>query len=181
MEQGSEKYNKVLDILRNSKPVLESTDKIENEVIKRISKDKERKPDFLNIIDFLFGWVYIGWVRSGLIAASFLLVFFFIWQQNIILKRIDLLNRQTIIEKAETISNPASEVERGIMMYKLSGGRLPYRNITISDRQMKQLLDSVYDLQVKYKDLIKLIEDDPALKSSIAKKLKELNQKKTKI
>jgi hypothetical protein len=181
MEQESEKYKKVLEILRNSKPVLNSTDDIENEVIKRISKVKKQGLNLLNIIDFLFGWVYIGWVRNGLITASVLLVMFFIWQQSIILNRIDLLSRQTIIENGETISNSASEVERGIMMYKLSGRRLPSHNIIISDRQMKQLLDSVYDLQTKYKDLIKLIEDDPELKSSIEKKLKEHNQQKTKI
>jgi len=181
MEQESEKYKKVLEILRNSQPVLDSTDDIENEVIKRISKINEPRPNLLNLIDFLFGWVYIGWVRNGLITASVILVMFFIWQQSIILKRIDLLSRQAIIENVETISNPASEVERGIMMYKLSGRRLPSRNLTISEKQMNQLLDSVNELQTKYKDLIKLIEDDPELKSSIEKKLKEHNQKKTKI
>jgi len=181
MEVESEKYKKVLEILSNSKPVLNSTYDIENEVIKRISKVNQPGPNLLNLIDFLFGWVYIGWVRNGLITASVLLVMFFIWQQSIILNRIDLLSRQTIIENGETISNSASEVERGIMRYKLSGRKLPSHNLIISDRQMKQLLDSVYELQTKYKDLIKLIEDDPELKNSIEKKLKELNQQKTKI
>ncbi len=181
MEQESGKYKKVLEILRNSKPVLNSTEDIENEVIKRILKVNKHGLNLLNIIDFLFGWVYIGWIRNGLITASVLLVMFFIWQQSIILNRIDLLSRQTIIENAETISNPASEVERGIMMYKITGRRLPSHNLTISEKQMNQLMDSVYELQVKYKDLIKLIEDDPELKSSIEKKLKDHNQQKTKI
>ncbi len=181
MEQESGKYKKVLEILRNSKPVLNSTEDIENEVIKRILKVNKHGLNLLNIIDFLFGWVYIGWIRNGLITASVLLVMFFIWQQSIILNRIDFLSRQTIIENAETISNPASEVERGIMMYKITGRRLPSHNLTISEKQMNQLLDSVYELQVKYKDLIKLIEDDPELKSSIEKKLKDHNQQKTKI
>jgi len=177
----SEKYKKVLDILRNSKPVLNSTDEIENEVIKRISRVRVQGPDFQSIIDFLFGWVYIGWVRNGLVTASVLLVMFFIWQQSIILKRIDIISRQTIIENTEVSSTPASEVERGIMIYKLSGRKLPSRNLTISEKQMNQLLDSVNALQTKYKDLIKLIEDDPELKSSIEKKMKEHNQQKTKI
>jgi hypothetical protein len=177
----SEKYRKILDILRSSKPVLNSTDEIENEVIKRISMLKKQEPVFLNLIDFLFGWVYIGWVRNSLITASVFLVIFFIWQQSIILNRIDLLSRQTVFENAEFVTTTASEVERGIMMYKITGRRLPSHNLTISEKQMNQLLDSVYELQVKYKDLIKLIEDDPELKSSIEKKLKEHNQQKTKI
>jgi hypothetical protein len=177
----SEKYKKVLDILRNSKPVLNSTDEIENEVIKRISKVKVQEPAFLNLIDFLFGWVYIGWVRNSLITASVFLVIFFIWQQSIILNRIDLLTRQTVFENTEFVSNPASEFKRGKMMYKITGHKLQSHDLTISEKQMNQLLDSVYELQVKYKDLIKLIEDDPELKSSIEKKLKEHNQPKTKI
>ena len=46
---------------------------------------------------------------------------------------------------------------------------------------MEQLLDSVNDLQVKYKELINIINEDPELKNSIGKKLIEHNQQKTKI
>lgn len=177
----SDKYNKVLNILKNSKPVLNSNEDIENEVIKRISKVSQAKLNPSDFFDFLFGWVYISWVRRSLITASVLLVIVFVWQQSIILKQIDFLSKQTIITNEENIFSPDDAIEKGIMMYKLSGRRFPLRNITIPEKQMNQLLDSVYDLQVKYKDLIKLIDNDPELKSSIEKKLKEHNQQKTKI
>jgi hypothetical protein len=177
----SEKYKKVLNILKESKPVLNTTQDIENEVIRRISKGDHQKLSISEIIEFLFGWVYIGWVRQSLITVSVLLVVVFIWQQSIILKRIDYISRQTIINNNEMVPNTAEEIGKGIMMYKLSGRRFPSRNITISEKQMNQLLDSVHELQVKYKDLIKLIDDDPELKNSIEKKLMEHNQQKTKI
>ncbi|MDO9339669.1 MAG: hypothetical protein Q7T72_03985 [Bacteroidales bacterium] len=49
---------------------------------------------------------------------------------------------------------------------------------TISEKQMKELLESVNKLQIKYKDLENLIEEDPELKKLIKKKLIENNRTK---
>jgi hypothetical protein len=54
--------------------------------------------------------------------------------------------------------------------------RFPSKNITISERQMKELIESVNELQLKYKDLENLIEEDPELKKMIEKKLIENNR-----
>jgi len=43
---------------------------------------------------------------------------------------------------------------------------------------MKELLESVNELQIKYKDLENLIEEDPELKKLIEKKLIENNSTK---
>ncbi len=43
---------------------------------------------------------------------------------------------------------------------------------------MKELLESVNELQIKYKDLENLIEEDPELKKLIKKKLIENNRTK---
>jgi signal recognition particle subunit SEC65 len=63
-------------------------------------------------------------------------------------------------------------------VYKNSGRLFPSKTITISERQMKELLESVKELQIKYKDLEKLIEEDPGLKKNIEKKLIENNRTK---
>jgi hypothetical protein len=174
----SEKYNKVLNILRKSKPVLNSTEDIEREVLRRISKIHQSEFIISDIIDFLFGWIYIGWVRKTLVTASVVLVIVFVYQQGIILKQINYLSRQTIVIDGETASPPAYEIDKLIMTYKLSGRRFPSQSITISDKQMKQLLESVNELQVKYNDLKNLIEDDPELKKLIEKKLIENSRTK---
>ena len=174
----SEKYNKVLYILRKSKPVLSSADDIEREVIKKVSGVHQSEIILSDIVDILFGWVYIGWVRRSLIAASFVLVAVFIYQQGVILKQIDYLSRQTIMVDGENSSNPANELEKRLMMYRLSGHRFPSQNITISEKQLNQLLESVNELQLKYNDLKNLIEDDTELKKLIEKKLIENNRAK---
>jgi len=173
MKPESEKYNKVLEILRKSKPLLSSTEDIENKVVARISRIPGSEITLTGIIDFMFGWVYIGWVRRSLIAASMVLVMVFIYQQSVVLKRINYLNRQIVIIEGETTTTPADEIERRIMIYKLSGRILPSNRLIISEKQLDQLLESVTELQGKYKDLLNLIQEDPELKNYIEKKLKE--------
>jgi hypothetical protein len=129
-------------------------------------------------LDFLFSWVYIGWVRRSLIAASVALVAIFVYQQGVILKRIDFLSRQTIVIGKENISDQTDQVEKILMNYKNEVRKLPLRTVTISEKQMNELIESVNELQLKYKDLEKLIEDDPEIKKLIEKKLNEINRTK---
>jgi hypothetical protein len=117
-------------------------------------------------------------VRRTLITASVVLVIVFVYQQGIILKQINYLSRQTIVIDGETASSPAYQIEKMIITYKLSGKRFPSQSITISDKQMKQLLESVNELQIKYNDLKNLIEDDPELRKLIEKKLIENSRTK---
>ena len=173
MKQEREKYNKILNILRKSKPVLDSTEDIEREVMNRISGVHQSRFVLSDVIDFLFGWVYIGWVRRSLITASVILVMIFVYQQGIILNQVNFLSRQIIVMEGETNPIPASEIGKGIMMYKISGRRLPSQNITISEKQMKLLLESMNELEDKYEDLLNLIEENPDLKEYIEKKLME--------
>jgi hypothetical protein len=178
MKPESEKYIEVLNLLRKSKPLLASTKDIESVVIKRITKTNHNGFSSSEIIDFLFGWVYIGWVRRTLITASIVLIMVFIYQQSIILKRIDVLSRQTVVIGKESTMSTADEIEKLLIVYKNSGRILPSKTITISERQIKDLLESVNELQIKYRDLEKLIEEDPELKKMIEKKLMENNRTK---
>jgi hypothetical protein len=181
METESKKYDKVLNILRKSRPVLDSTEDIEREVIKRISETQKSKLDLSDIIDFIFGWVYIGWVRRSLITASVLLVMVFVWQQGVILRRIDFLSRQTVNIGRENLTKPEDEIEKVLTMYKNSGRKFPYKTIKLTEQQMKEMLESINELQNKYKDLENLIEEDPMLKKYIEEKLQENNRLKTKL
>lgn len=178
MKPESEKYNKVLNILRNSKPQLDSTEDIEREVINKIARAHQNRLNFSEVVDFLFGWVYIGWVRRSLITASIGLVLVFVFQQGIILKRIDILSKQTVVIDKENVQTPAAEIEKLLTEYKNSGRRFPSKTITITESEMQELLESVNELQIKYKDLENIIEGDPELKKLIEKKLIENNRTK---
>jgi hypothetical protein len=173
MKPESEKYNKILNLLRESKPVLDSTEDIEREVIRKITVMNRSRLNLSEVLDFLFGWVYIGWVRRSLIAACVALVLIFVYQQGIILQRIDKISRQTIITDKENMLSPSDEIEKMLTNYKNLGRKFPSKTINISEKQMKQLLESVKELQIRYKDLEDIIESDPDLKRIIEKKLLE--------
>jgi sulfur transfer protein SufE len=67
------------------------------------------------------------------------------------------------------------------MLLKHFGNRLPSQNVTISKEQMDTLLESVNDLQTRYRDLINLIEEDPELKKYLGNKMTEMNRSKIKL
>jgi hypothetical protein len=178
MKPESEKYQKIVNLLRESKPVLDSTEDIEREVIKRISRTNLYRSYFSMAVDFLFSWVYIGWVRRALITASVLLVLIFVFQQGVILKRIDVLSRQTVLIDREKGSTQVDNIDKLLLEYRNSGRRFPSKTITISEKQMQELLESVDELKLKYKDLENIIESDPELKKIIENKLIENNRLK---
>ena len=173
MKPESEKYQKILNLLKESRPELGSTDDIEKAVIGRISKVNYPGSYFSETVDFLFSWVYIGWVRRALISASVILVLIFVLQQGVILKRIDMLSRQTILNNSEKVSPRIDEIDKLLTEYKNWGRKFPSKTITISEKQMQELLESVNELKLKYKDLENIINSDPELQKMIQKKLIE--------
>lgn len=181
METESEKYKKVLGILRKSEPELSSTSVIQRIVISRISRKTNASSINGELIDILFGWIYIGWVRRSLITASVMLVIVFVWQQSVILKQINFLSNQIIVTREETIQSPAQQAEKLLTMYKSSTKGFTSRNVTISEKQLNQLLESVNELKVQYKELIELIDENPELRKYIEDKLVEKNSAKTKL
>jgi hypothetical protein len=181
MEKNREKPDRIINLLRNSKPILDSTFDIERAVIQNISGRNQAGTAYSNIIDFLFGWVYIGWVRKSLITASIILVAFFVWQQGTIIKQINYLSSQPVMIESESRSFQTGFSDNKVMMLRIFGKKLPSQSITISKEQMDTLLESVNDLQTKYRDLINIIEEDPELKKYLESKLTEINRTKVKL
>jgi len=179
MKPEKRKYDKIVEMLRTSKPTLNSAEEIEREVIRRIENTSSMKSGLTEMLGFLFGWVYIGWVRRSLITASIVLVMIFVYQQGMILKRIDVISRQTIVSSRESEISPSNEIERILMNYRNPLRKFPSKNTTISEKQMQELLEYVKELQLKYKDLEDLIEGDPELKSMIERKLRDINNTKS--
>jgi hypothetical protein len=99
------------------------------------------------------------------------LVLIFVYQQGTILKRIDILSRQVVIKNNSNNPISAEEIEKLLTIYKNSGKKFPSKSIDISDKQINELIESLDELRVKYKDLENLIESDPELKRMIEQKL----------
>ncbi len=174
MISENEKYRKVLNILQQSGPKLKGMETIEENIIREIRKAGNRQRSFQDLIESLFSWIYIGWVRRSLVTASVLLVMFFVYQQTMILRGVNTINKRTIISEKEIFQISNDEIDKQLMMLKLTGRKISASELRISGKKLEQLIDSYNDLQEKYRDLVKIIEEDPALKAYIEKKLYEV-------
>jgi hypothetical protein len=176
MKTKDENYNKLINLLRESRIKLDSPEEIEAGVIKRISDTRHSAFNIDNVVNFLFGWVYIGWIRRSLIAASVLLILIFVYQQGVILRQINYLSRRTIVTEVPAYEFSPGDFEKELMILRFTGRKLPSGKIKISQKQLEQLLESANELQDKYRDLINLIDSDPKLKKYVEKKLNEKNR-----
>jgi hypothetical protein len=167
MEEDNEKYRKIVNALRRSRPVPDSFFDIEMAVLESVSKKEKRG----SIMDFIFGWVHIGWVRRSLIAASFLLLGFFIWQQNNILNQIDHLGRQMRLNDKVTTYDPAGALERKQLLYRLTEEMDQSGRVMIPEDELNRLLDTLNDIRMRYRDIMDLIEGDPELKKMVEEKI----------
>jgi DNA-binding ferritin-like protein len=178
MGMEKNKYERILHLLKKSRPVLNESDDIEERVINEIRKSTEKRHEDFNLLNYLFGWVYIGWVRSTLVTVSVFLVGLFIYQQSLILKRIENLENQTRAPGSQFVTFSPSGTVGKMTLDRLTTFRLKARRIHLSGKQLEELIESYNELDNKYKDLVRLIENDPELKKMLDEKLSEKNKKK---
>jgi hypothetical protein len=181
MEQVNEKYERVLKFLKQAKPVLDSTDQIEEKVMESISRDRNQGRDLSEFIDFIFGWTYIAWVRRSLITASAFLVLVFVFQQSLIMNQINNLSRQIDTYEKDASGVSSENLNRRMLMYRLSDKRFPLVKKSESEKQLEKLFRSIDEFEKEYNDLHNMIEQDPELKKLIEKKLSEITESKIKL
>lgn len=177
MSAENEKYKRMIDILRVSKPDLPDPQRTESEIIDKIKLEAQKTGMVSDLIESLFGWVYIGWVRRSLIGVAGLLLVVFIYQQASILNQVKNLNDKVVSIGNLQVSGFSSDYDRKLTFYKISTSLNRKSRIKISDAQIEELLNSYEDLQVRYKDLLRIIDENPELKKYIEKKLNEEDSK----
>lgn len=173
MDQGSEKYEKLMGVLKNSIPNAGiSADFITEKVLKSITS---RKKSVQGLTDVIFGWVYIGWLRRSLAVASLLLIIVFIVQQRSMMNQIADLRSQIILNDKISTYDPYWSLElKKLMQRELKSGL-----ILMPESDLNNLIDSLRTLNRKYYDIMHFIEMNPELKKSVQKELK--NHSKTRL
>lgn len=171
MDNGDKKYEMVLNVLKKSKPELMDAEAFSDKIIKLLQEEKSKISLQELIIEFLFGWVYIGWVRRSMVAVALSVILLFGYQQALILRRINDLSDQKVTNGKTTMTSLTDEFSDKILLYRISGKKLTDGKINISEKEIDRLIKSVNRLQVKYQDIIYLIENDPELKKYIEAKM----------
>lgn len=181
MSDGKNKYEKVVKIIRESLPVLPHPELIENAVIDRIRSRESYSTRLTGFIETVFGWIYIGWVRKSFIGAALVIFAVFVYQQADILRSVRSLEKEVVSIKSGQPSLNVRDLERRLTIFKISSKIGSERKIEINESQLKEFVDSYKNLELKYENLNRMIEEDTLLKKYFEKKFEEAEQNRSKI
>lgn len=176
MSADYNKYEQIVNLLKKSKPVFTESEAVTENVIRQIQSDKSSVNWYELVIEYIFGWVYIGWVRRSMIAVSFAVIILFGFQQSLIIKRISNLSEQRIQNGEPVMTGFAEEISSKMMIYRITGKRITSEKMTASKKEIDDMINSINKLQVKYRDLLKIIENDPQLKKYLEGRMNEINK-----
>jgi hypothetical protein len=178
MTTEDKKYEQVLNVLKKSKPVFRNAEAISDKVIEQLTEEKSKAGLPELIIEYLFGWTYIGWVRRSMIVAAVSIALLFGYQQVLILRKINELSGQRIQNGTLFMTSMKDEVTDKMRIFKISGRKVTDGEISASKEQIDEMIKSINKLQIKYKDIINLIENDPELKKYVENRMKEIEKNK---
>ena len=176
MEPESTKYRAVIELLKRSVPEPEGMEAMTERILRKAVKPAA-VPSFTDrLADVLFGWAYVGWVRRSLVAVSFAVMAFFIFQQYVIIKKINSIDRQIVYTDGRFSQQPSGSVNALLMKGSALGSNSA--KASLSKKQLEEAIKSLNEIEKKYSDILKIIESDPVLKEYIRKNLDDNSRKK---
>jgi len=181
MSDGNNKYEKVVKIIRESLPAFPHPELIEDAVIEKIRTKDQFSAGINGLIDTAFGWIYSGWVRRSFIGAALILFAVFVYQQADLLRSVRSLEREVVTITHEQPLLNVRDLERRLTIFKISSKIGPERKIEINESQLKEFMDSYKNLELKYENLNRMIQEDTLLKKYFEKKFEEIEKNKSKI
>ena len=181
MDQEQEKYDKVMNVLRKSKPDAGDTEQFSEKVLSRIQKESTSVSLQELIYEFIFGWVYIGWMRRSMVTAAIFTILFFGYEQAVILKRMNDFSGQFIIHSGSVRTTLPVDFSDKLRFVRLYGRKAAEGRLTFSEKDIDTFIESVNDTKKQYKDVLDIINSDPQLKSYFEDKMNKTEQVKPKI
>ena len=113
-----------------------------------------------------------------MIAAAVCMTLLFGFQQVLILKKINELSGQRIQDGNLFRTSAKTEISDKIRVFRFSRKKIADEERSVSKEEIDEMIKSINKLQVKYKDIIDLIEDDPELKNYVETRMKEIGKNK---
>jgi hypothetical protein len=177
--QEEKDYRKLVEALRKSEPDTGSTSGIEMAVMEAIAQKKAKLTTGERISEFLFGWMDVPWVRRSLIAASFALLGFFVWQQNDIIRQINDLNLSLKNNNRMIRYDPSAAMEKRQSLIRFSRDRS--RGYYVQEEDLLRLVDSLNLMNIRYRKLMEILNDNPELKKNVEEQFDKNMQPRIKL
>ena len=149
----TDKYSKVIEVLKGSKPVLANKEKLTDDVMRRIQEPVEKFTFHEKLSNYLFGWADIGWIRGTMAIAASVFIGIFIVQQVIITDRVNTLEKQ-LIRTVNTINTqePDLGIMQKVLLNMVTKDQMIEDSITISRSDLEDLLNSYLELEQNHEN-----------------------------
>jgi hypothetical protein len=182
MAEEQEKFEKLVKMLKKSPPVISNPDRISENVIMKIRQERTKVSVPELFYEFIFGWVYVGWMRRSMITAAICLMLFFGYQQAVLMRKVDSLASMSVVGANDQQAGTVIRLDARFKIYTLLGSRAFEQKMGLSEKkELDKFIESVNDLQEQYKDVFRMIETDPMAKKYIDDRLKKEGTVKPKI
>ncbi|NLJ42706.1 MAG: hypothetical protein GX431_03545, partial [Bacteroidales bacterium] len=103
-----------------AKPALPHPELLENVVIERIRSKDNRSTMLTGLIEAVYGWIYVGWVRRSFISAALAIFAVFVYQQANILRSVRSLQKEVVSIRSGQPSVNVRDLERKLTLFKIS-------------------------------------------------------------
>jgi hypothetical protein len=181
MAGEQERYEKLIRILKRSVPEISDPDGFYDNIFRRIQKDRTEISFRERVYEFVFGWVYIGWMRRIMVTAALAIVVFLGIEQAITIKRINNLSGQIYVNNGSVRTTLPEDFSNKMRLIRLYGSKAAESKIPVSEKDIDRFIESVNDLQTRYKDVLEIINSDPELKKYYEEKINKTSQAKPKM
>ncbi|MCB9013480.1 MAG: hypothetical protein H6539_05515 [Bacteroidales bacterium] len=148
MENTEDKYRRLIDRLRENKPELEGADDLTDSIMRKIRRESEKGMNPGDILNWLFAWAGIPWLRNSLTAAMFATIFFFIFQFSSLNRKIDKLESRLIQREYNYYQSPYSSAET-MGKYIFPSSSSINDSINVSRKDLMNLLNEYEKLELK--------------------------------
>ena len=156
-----DKYKEVIDILSAKKPVLSQKGALVNRVMQNLTMHSAKISLTEKAGHYLFAWVYVGWVRKVMATAAILFFGFFVFQQLTLNNRVTRLeNRIVKSSLAPPDFRKRPDLKQRLFFELVSRNLGRQDSITLSKKELNDLLQSYSNLQERYEKMKKHVKED---------------------
>ncbi len=165
MTKKPEKYKKILEVLIRSDIRIDRKEQLKAQILQKIETAHYRNTHTYSLLNTLFGWAEVWWIRWSVSALTIILIGSFLIQQIGLNQRISILEKQLYQFETVGTSDPAYWNAGHKLFMKLYSDS-PLDSITVSKSDLNTLMVDYGKLIEAYKALNPEFDVDQFLKEN---------------
>ena len=148
-------YPELIEILKRNRPVLTNREALAEDIMRKIREPSGESRLRENLLNYLFGWVDVYWVRGTMVAVAILFAGLFIVQQVIFAERLNTLEER-LVKTVDTNKGrePAPGILHKVLLNIILKDQAMQDSITVSRTDLEELLNSYLELQQTYNSMV---------------------------